>query len=152
MSKNLVRLPGILRREDGNAMVELAVVAPFLILMMLGSFEIGRYLDFSIKLGNAARAGVQYGSLNVAAASNLTGMQNAATNDANGITFTPKASNYCTCADGSASTCQPTDCSSTHIVEYVKLVATGSMTSVFGAPGIPGTANVSATAIMRVAQ
>lgn len=152
MSKNLTRWPRVLQREDGNAMVELAVVAPFLILMMLGSFEIGRYLDYSIKLGNAARAGVQYGSLNIAAASNFTAMENAATNDSNGITFTPKASNFCTCADGTASTCQPTDCASSHIVEYVKLVATGSITSVFNAPGIPASANVKATAIMRVAQ
>lgn len=152
MLKYTVRWLRVFRRDDGNAMVELAVVAPFMILLLLGAFEIGRYLDYSIKLGNAARAGVQYGSLNIATASDFTGMKTAATNDSNGITFTPTASNYCTCADGSASTCQPTDCSSSHIVEYVKLVATGSISSVFKAPGIPGTANVSATAIMRVAQ
>jgi Flp pilus assembly protein TadG len=50
------------RRTDnrGIAAAELAVVAPVLLLLLLGTLDIGNYLQTSIRLERAARAGAQY--------------------------------------------------------------------------------------------
>jgi hypothetical protein len=109
-----------------------------------------------IVVGNAARAGVQYGAQNLVTAANITQMQNSALNDAQGVTgMTATASNYCECADGSASTCLPTDCSTSHRIVYVKVITTGTMPSLTNFAGLPAslrTITVQGQAVMRVAQ
>jgi Flp pilus assembly protein TadG len=54
--------PALARRLDGAA-VELAVLAPFLIAIMLGMFEISRGLMVKQALGSAARKGCRTGIL-----------------------------------------------------------------------------------------
>lgn len=54
--------PGFVGRS-GQALVELAVVAGFLLLLILALFEFGRAFTAWVQLGNMARAGAQYGSM-----------------------------------------------------------------------------------------
>jgi len=49
------------RSESGQSLVEVALLLPFLVLMMLGVIELGRYAYIGILVGNAARAGAAYG-------------------------------------------------------------------------------------------
>lgn len=49
--------------RPGQALVELAVVAGFLLLLILALFEFGRAFTAWVQLGNMARAGAQYGSM-----------------------------------------------------------------------------------------
>ena len=51
------------KRRAGGAAVELAVLAPFLITIMLGMFELGRGLMVKQTLGSAARKGCRTGIL-----------------------------------------------------------------------------------------
>lgn len=44
----------------GIAAVEFAVVAPVLLLLLLATFDIGNYMQTSIRLERAARAGAQH--------------------------------------------------------------------------------------------
>jgi len=137
----------------GQAIAELSLIAPLLILLLIGLVEVGRFADLSIMVGNAARAGVQYGAQNLVTAADTTGMQNAATADAQNVAgITATASSFCKCADGSASTCQPTDCSANHRLTYVTVTTTGTFTSLVHFAKIQPSITIGSSATMRVAQ
>lgn len=140
--------------QRGAALVEIAVLLPVLLLLAIGAVEIGRFANYAIVAANAARAGVQYGAESLATASDTTGMQNAATGDAGaGSGLSAAASHYCLCSDGSASTCLSTDCPlPLHRVLWVKVVVSGTLTSLLKYPGVPRTFPITQTAVMRVDQ
>ena len=140
--------------DAGAALVEFTLVAPLLILLLIGIVEVARYATFAIMVGNAARAGVQYGAQNMVAAMDSSGMQSAAANDAQNIAGlnTPSAGYYCKCADGTASTCAATDCANSHRLVYVTVTVSGIFHSMLKFPSVQNTFPVSATATMRVAQ
>lgn len=139
--------------DSAQAIVELAFVLPVASFLLVGTIEIGRLANTSIILDQAARAGVQYGAQNRVKASDNDGMAQAARADASGIadlTVTP--SHFCACSDGSTSTCQPTDCSGSRIIEYVKVNTQATMHTLFPYPSIPRTFTVKGQDIMRVSQ
>lgn len=141
--------------ERGSALVEMTLIAPLLLILLLGLIEAGKVGDYAIRVANAARAGVQYGAQNEATAGDTQGMQNAATADAEyaGITAVA-APTYCACADGTASTCQQGDCATTHRLQWVEVTASGTYTGL-NSPFVPAplrSLTISQTAIMRVAQ
>lgn len=143
------------RAQAGNALVEFALVMPFLMLLLLGVVEIGRYAYFAIQVGNAARAGVQYGAQNGVTALDTTGITNAVKADGNNavaaLTVTP--TNYCWCYNGSSGTtvsCTGSCPSNSHLVEYVQVTVSGAVNPLFNYPFLPSTLTVSNTATMRV--
>jgi len=140
--------------QRGVALVEIAIMLPFLLLLAIGGIEIGRYANYANIAANAAHAGVQYGAQSLAAASDTTGMENAAKIDWGSATgFTATASHYCKCSDGTASTCLSSDCQlPLHRILWVQVVVTGSLNSILSYPAVPRTFNISKTAIMRVDQ
>ena len=139
--------------ESGTATIEFAIVLPMMLLLVFGIIEIGRYAYFSIAVSNAARAGVQYGAQNMVTADDSTGMQNAALGDAYGISgLTATATHTCSCSDGTASTCQASDCSSSHRLTYVKVTTSGTFQSLLHFPGVPSSFSISSTAVMRAAE
>ncbi len=141
------------RADAGSAIAELAVIAPVLVLLLVGLIEVGRYARYSIVVGNAARAGVQYGARNLATAADLSGMQAYALNDARdagGMSAT--ASQFCRCADGTASSCLPGDCAGSHRLVFVQVDTSGTFASLLHYPGIGASQTITSRAIMRVAQ
>jgi Flp pilus assembly protein TadG len=71
--------------DCGGALIETALAAPLLSLLLLGAAEFG-LLDYeAIEVSNAAKAGVEYGSSSPSAAVDTTGIQTAAQNDAANI-------------------------------------------------------------------
>ncbi|MGH7684744.1 MAG: TadE/TadG family type IV pilus assembly protein, partial [Vulcanimicrobiaceae bacterium] len=73
----------ILKRADrGTALAEMALIAPLLLILLLGLIEAGKVGDYAIRVTSAARAGVQFGAQNEATAGDTQGMQNAASADA----------------------------------------------------------------------
>lgn len=137
-------------------MVELVVMAPLLLLLLLGLIQAGGAGDFAIKIGNAARAGVQYGAQNHVTAADAAGMQTAATNDANTAGVSAVGSYFCQCEDLTASTCgQANACSANHQNLYVKVIVTGTMASLFDYSLLPAglrTVTITRSATMRVTQ
>jgi Flp pilus assembly protein TadG len=144
------------RSDAGAALVEMVIVTPVFLLLLFGLIQAGRAVDFALKVGSAAHAGVQYGAQNHATAADLTGMQTAATNDAATSGVSATASNYCQCADGTASVCgQAGACSANHQNLYVEVIVTGSMPSPLNSSFLPTslkTITVTRSAIMRVLQ
>jgi Flp pilus assembly protein TadG len=142
--------------EDGTALAEIAIILPMLVLLLVGLVELGRYGNYAILTGNAARAGVQYGAQNLVTAADITGMQNRAVGDAQGVSgLTATASYYCECADGTAATCSSTDCPTSHRNVYVQVLTSATVPSLTNYPGLPSilrTITVHGKAVMRVAQ
>ena len=68
-------------RESGQALVEIALLLPVLMLLTLGIIELGRYAFVSILVGNAARAGTAYGTQSLPQSVDTVGIQRAAGND-----------------------------------------------------------------------
>jgi len=151
-------------------MVEVALMLPFLLLLLLGVIEIGRYAYASMLVGSAARAGAAYGSYQLANAGVPTGqtvspgIQQAAQNDyqSNGqniSTLTVTSTIQCGCDVGGVVTpntfaaCYPTTiptCAG-HWVDTVSVTASGQFTALFNYPGIPPSLTVTRTSTMRVA-
>jgi hypothetical protein len=122
------------RRETGQALVELALTMPILVLLFLGAAQLTLTIYAAIEVSNAARAAVQYATMNgggsatyaagVVPVLDVTGMQTAANNDAanfvnvaNGTCGQPVcfSSGYptvsCACSNGTGiSYCNPGDC------------------------------------------
>ncbi len=140
--------------QRGVALVEIAIILPLLLLLAIGAIEIGRYANYANIAANAAHAGVQYGAQSLSAASDDTGMTNAAKVDWGSATgFSASPSHFCKCSDGSASTCLSTDCPlPLHRILWVQVIVTGSLNSLLAYPGLPRTFSISRTAVMTVDQ
>ncbi len=138
--------------DDGTSLVEFAVLAPFLVLLLIGLVEVGRYAAFGIQVSNAARAGAAYGARE-AYSTDDAGMQTAAVKDALPTVVTAVAGHTCTCADGTAdAACDPTICSATHMIVSVHVTTTGNFQSLFSYPGIPPSLQINSTATLQVPQ
>ena len=153
------------KTQAGMALVEFALVVPILALLLVGLIEVGRFAYFNIAVGNAARAGAQYGAFSSSNAGNSAGIAAAAEADANGsgkiVNITASGTVVCSCWNGTAGTESPSPptaaactanprCTSGVPVPYVQVDASGSYPAMFNYPGLPSTFSTSARAIMRV--
>lgn len=64
-----------LRRENGQTLVEFALIAPILFLLLLGIMELGRVIFAYNTISNAAREGARYGIIRP---EDVTGIEQAA--------------------------------------------------------------------------
>jgi Flp pilus assembly protein TadG len=153
--------------QSGQALVEMAIALPVLLILALGVIELGRYAYIAILVGNAAHAGALYGSQNTAASADTTGIQNAAEYDFAGGTaagsidngqpvsqLNVTSSTSCGCDSGGTITgfgCATTpSCATGHWVVIVSVTASGTFNSLFNYPGIPSSLAISRTSTMRV--
>src|SRR5713226_7345297 len=161
----IARKAGLLRSQSGQAMLELALVTPLLLALVVGVIELGRYSYIGILVGNAARAGADYGAQSLPQSADTTGIQTAADNDfqSNGqqvSNLTVTSSTSCGCdsagtitAAGCTTAVNPSagTCAAGHWVVTVSVTASGTFNSIFNYPGIPKSIAVSRTSTMRVA-
>lgn len=153
--------------EGGASLVEVALMLPFLGLLLLGVIDFGRAYYLSIEVQNAAEAGALYGSQNV---TNITGMEDAATNDAADVKgaadvtwTTPTATNGCECSNGTSVTpsstpttnacpSPPTCGTSLSVVNYVTVTTKATYTTWLHKwiiPGLPTSITLNGSATMR---
>jgi Flp pilus assembly protein TadG len=150
------------RMESGQALVELALMLPFLVLLLLGSVEMGRYAYLAILVGNAARAGTAYGVQSIPQSVDTIGITTAARNDFknNGqVSTNLSVSSSVVCGCDSAGTVTSQVCVGTgagtcpagaHWVVVLSVTASGSFPSIFSYPLIPSPIALSRTSSMRV--
>jgi Flp pilus assembly protein TadG len=160
------------RSDRGQSLIELALLTPVLMILVVGLVEMGRYASLSILVGNAARAGAQFGSQNLADAANTTGITCAAENESlsggtapacpssNPLALTVTPTTVCGCDNGGTITAMATCTSScaNHVVVSVQVNAKGTFTPLFsyakplfGYLTIPSV-TITDTATQRVAQ
>jgi Flp pilus assembly protein TadG len=139
--------------EAGSALVEFALTLPVLVAMILGAVELGWVTYGSIEVMNAARAGASYGCQNSTAAGDTRGIQNTAALDAPDIPLgTTTVNTSCICSNGTASTCQPTDCSGSSIETILTVSTQATVTPLFRVPGLPTTFTLHGKAVEKVLQ
>lgn len=155
---------GMLRSQSGQSLVELALLTPLLLLLLVGTVEMGRYAYISVLVANAARAGAAFGAESLPQSVDTAGIQAAAQNDFqnNGLatsSLTVTSSTTCGCDSGgtftAATGCTGTGagtCASGHWVVMVSVTASGTFNSMFNFAGIPKSLVLTHTAQMRVAQ
>jgi Flp pilus assembly protein TadG len=142
--------------DCGQALVELALMFPMFILLLVGAAEFGRLAYAAIEVSNAARAGAAYGAQTHLTASDTTGIQLAATQDAANVTgVIATVSNSCACSSGGMVSCTYalSLCPSpARIIEYVNVNSTATVDTLFNYPGLPHTYTLTGQAKMRVEQ
>jgi hypothetical protein len=141
--------------EAGQSVLELALLAPMLLLMLVGTIEIGRFAYFAIEATSAARAGAQYGMQSLTDSKDIAGIQLAATNDAPDLPqLNVAAKDLCACSNRPSSYigCPAQLCGAGHPVVFLQVDTTVQVPPLFRYPGLPSTFTASGTAIMRVAQ
>jgi Flp pilus assembly protein TadG len=144
-----LRVARRLTTRHGQFAVELALLSPILALMLLGTSDLCRIFYLSNVLSNAARAGVQYGAQSATTAADLTGMKNAALNDAAGVSgVNAVASEYCQCPNGAPFSCSQSNSCSDKLV-YVEVDTSGTFTTIVNYPGLPHTVALTGKAVMR---
>lgn len=142
--------------ERGTAMMEFALVVPFLTLMLAGTIDVGRYTYYGILAAHAASSGVQYGAQNLLtaadAAANGPATRAAAFQDAESISqFTVTASVFCT-LNGQSSPCPVSNSGAappSGLVYFVKVQVNGTFSPLIQYPGIRSVP-IGATTTMRV--
>jgi Flp pilus assembly protein TadG len=151
------------REESGQSLLELALTLPMLFVMLIGAVEFGRLAYASIEIANAARAGTAYGSLSLINAADITGMQNAATQDGLDVTkwkttgLTATAQELCACSNSPTTlitcTAAATTCvSPVRTLVFVKVSTTATIDPLFYVPLLPKSYVLSSQAIMRSPQ
>jgi Flp pilus assembly protein TadG len=136
-------------REGGAVLVEFALSAPLLLILLAGVLNYGFALVKATAVANAARIGAQFGSSSPSQTTNTSGIQTAAVNSApnfSGLTVT--SAQVCKCSNGSAVSCSGT-CSSGKVRMYVQVNISASSSALFPYPGVPYTGSIAAQAMMR---
>ncbi|HEX3744171.1 MAG TPA: TadE/TadG family type IV pilus assembly protein [Bryobacteraceae bacterium] len=134
----------------GIATVEFALIAPLILLMVAAVLDYTMLMRAAIAVGDAARAGAQFGSISTANASNTSGMQSAAIGaapDINGISAT--AAKVCSCSNGSTVNCSGGTCASGPVRTYVQVTVQTNISPIFSYSRLGYTGAVVATATMR---
>jgi Flp pilus assembly protein TadG len=140
-------------REDGDALIEVAVGISVCITLLLGAAECGRLAYAGIEVSNAAHTGAEYGAQSRTYAADTANITAAAIQDASNVRgLTATATYFCQCSDGTTSTCAPTDCSTSRIITYVQVNTSATVDPQIYLPGLPKAYTLSGKAVMRVVQ
>jgi len=141
-------------------MVETALVLCFLGgPLFIGTVEIASVIYSSIEVANAAHAGATYGMMSSSFASNTSGIQTAAQNEAAdfgaNLTATPTVFWACNTAEGgtqySTQSAADTACTgSSHPLEFIQVVATATATPAVHFSLLPSSFSLSSTSVMEV--
>ena len=147
------------KADHGAALVELALLVPFLLLLFIGAIDFGRAYYVGLQVANAAHAGAEYASYSQSASTaNIRAAAQAAAPDV-GLA-TPTVSYSCECSDGSSvvssSNCSaaPPACGANGTrsgtpVYMAKVTTSATYTPLMPWPGIPSTITFTKTAAVR---
>lgn len=139
--------------QSAVAGAEFALVAPILIMMLIGTVDIGFFVWERMRLQNAAHAVAEYVSFaqteDMADANVDIVLSEAYSEDSANVTVTSVYE--CECADGVVSEC-PAVCVDVgdYSRRFVDVVLTSQFTPLFPYPGIPDAIDLQGQARMRV--
>ena len=139
---------------EGGSLVEACLTLPLLFMFVLGATEFTRVAYTSLEVVSAAKAGVAYGAQRGGYTGDTDGITMAAQTDAPnvpGLTVLTPTSSY-VCSDGSASTGQPGDCSTSHIIQTLTVTTQVQLNPMIHVPGTPQTYTITGTASQNCLQ
>lgn len=129
------------RSEEGQALIELALVSPLLFGILLGAVEFAMVTYAGIEVSNAARAGVQYAAMNGGSTGDTTGITNAIQSDSSNLGLgVSLVSGYPTetyaCSDGSTYS-STTYCGNATVFETVSVKTSITVNPLISWIGLP---------------
>ena len=135
--------------------IEMAFLMTFLIMLVLGAYDFGRWATEQATITQAARAGAQWAVLDQANATDTNGMIQAARDEAgdvnNELVFDPPPFPYCQCPGSSTPGNCATDCADgLYPPMYVQVTVQDTFELLFDFPGVSQTQSLSSTSTMRV--
>jgi Flp pilus assembly protein TadG len=136
--------------KRGIATIEFALIAPLMLLLVAAVVDFTLLMRAAIAVGDAARAGAQFGSLSTTNAANISGIQTAALNAAPDIPgLSASAARVCQCSNGSTVNCSGGTCPSGPVRTYAQVTCKATVNALFTYPKLGYTGAVIATATMR---
>ena len=138
----------------GNVTIEMAFLMTFLIMLVLGAYDFGRWATDQATVTQAARAGAQWAVLDQANATDTDGMIQAARDEADDVNnelVIPTPLSYCQCPGSSTKVNCANDCpDGQYPPMYVEVTVQDEFELLFDFPGVSKTQPLSSTSTMRV--
>ncbi len=135
-------LGGIIPGGRGQSLVEFALIAPVLIILVLGVIDYGRVYFAYVSVTNAARNGAHFASDGPVAAADLDGIKSAAVADTGELLNTSPTNPGVSVATGTDSQGRL----------YADVTVSYTFSTMFPWPGLPSSMNVERTVRARVAE
>jgi Flp pilus assembly protein TadG len=123
--------------DSGQAVLEVAMSMPLLVMLLAGAIDLGRYSQLSTTIASMAHAGALYGSVSASNAANTTQIVSAADADAgNASGYSAVAASWYQCSgaapnQANAVTAGYTCPGSTYKVTYVSVTASAYFKPLF---------------------
>lgn len=137
------------RTSSGTALVEFALVAPLLLILLAGALDFGMSLRTATQVAAAARAGAAFGSSSPINSANAAGIQAAGVNAAPGVAgLTVTSLQWCQCSGGVAVSCSGS-CNGSKMLVYTQVTATAATNTIFDYSGLGFSGIASSQASMR---
>ncbi len=140
--------------SGGNVTIEMAFLMTFLIMLVLGAYDFGRWATEQATITQAARAGAQWAVLDQANATDGPGMIQAARDEADDVNnelAIPTPLSYCQCPGSSTKVNCANDCpDGQYPPMYVQVTVQDDFELLFDFPGVSKTQSMSSTSTMRV--
>ncbi|TCS64019.1 TadE/TadG family type IV pilus assembly protein [Varunaivibrio sulfuroxidans] len=138
--RKLKTLPG---DTAGVSAIEFALIAPVLMILMLGMFDYAVLIFHKMELVGAVRSGAQYALIDSSATTAIAQTVINSTNlPANTLSVT--VTNFCECPDGSSLVCGGT-CAAGNVHYYTRVAGSYDYTPIF----LPGPITLSDTTTIR---
>lgn len=147
------KLARLWQGDSGLAAVELALLAPFLTLLMIAMTDYGLAWTRQMALANAVRAGTQYAMIRRPMEGDVSGIHqrviDAAPADVGG---TPQVTFICECPDGQAvADCNPAACGAgVDLRHYVTVTLQEDYPLILSYPGISNPIRLENSATIRL--
>jgi hypothetical protein len=140
------------RGVSGNISVEFALVLPFLMMLVMGTYDFGRGFTEKLRLNSAARAGAQYALHNYNMVGDNAGVVQSARDDAEDVggtlDVTPRY--FCTCLTGGEVPCG-TSCTGGEVqLRYIEVDVNGPFEFMFDYPMSSGSMTLQGHAELRL--
>ena len=146
-------------KQDGNALVEFALMSVVLLIITCGVADFSRLFSLANMAAGAAEAGLQYGALSPSHwatpggdTEEISGMVTAAKNDTGNYDgVSAAASEFWTCSVGGTQyTSSPSCGTGVTAQRYEQITVTIPYTSILRYPWVPDPVNITQYACMRV--
>ena len=134
------RIRRLLARDLGQSAMEFALLAPILLILMLGVVDFGRVYFAYISVTNGARNGAHFASQGTGAAADIDGIRAAAIVETSDLLNTSETNPDVSVATGTDSQGRL----------YADVTMTYTFSSIFPWPGLPSSIDVDRTVRARV--
>ena len=150
MIRNLrLRLRTLAAADNGNALIELAIAAPIIAIVLTGVLDVGGMAYTSMTLQSAARSGAQYAMKNPTDTAGIA-QTVISSSGLNPQQVTVTSNNFCECANGASVACGGVCADGGPNRAFVSVAVQQSYRTLLPYPGMPDQFGLSGESIFRI--